>query len=363
MKKLRRFTKQLSFWIFIALFTSCSEDVGYFTINDFYKIEKVDAHVHLNNIDPAIIELAIEDNFKLLTVNVDYPDFPSIKEQYKVASELKKRYPYQIAYASTFSMQGWESQDWKDNILENLQKTFDQGAVAVKIWKNIGMVIRDEKDNLLMINDSIFDDIFKFIAQNNITVIGHQGEPKNCWLPLEKMTVKYEREYFETHPQYHMYVHPEFPRYEEQIQVRNQMLHKNVNLRFIGAHLASLEWSVDEIAKFLDTFPNAGVDMAARMNHLMYQTRQNRKRVREFFLTCQDRIVYATDLVLEAEPNTENDKHEFHKRWFKDWIFLNTDSLMTVPDFEGSFRGLALPKDVVRKIYRKNAQKFFLLKW
>ena len=51
-----------------------------------------------------------------------------------------------------------------------------------------------------------------------------------------------------------------------------RMLNKNPELIFIGCHLASLEWSVDELANFLDRFPNASVDMAARMGQLFYQT-------------------------------------------------------------------------------------------
>jgi len=141
------------------------------------------------------------------------------------------------------------------------------------------------------------------------------------------------------------------------------MLEKNRNLRFVGIHLASLEWSVDEIAKFLDDFPNAVVDMAARMSHLMYQSNQNRKRVRDFLVKYQNRVLYATDLVLEPGTNTEEFKQEFHERWIEDWKFLNTDSVMIVPDFEGTFRGLALPKEVIIKIYRLNAQKTFPGAW
>ena len=41
---------------------------------------------------------------------------------------------------------------------------------------------------------------------------------------------------------------------------------------FDGVHLASLEWDVDEVARFLDRFPTARVDMAARLVHLEYQS-------------------------------------------------------------------------------------------
>ena len=80
-------------------------------------------------------------------------------------------------------------------------------------------------------------------------LMGHL-EPRNCWLPLEEMTVKNDRRYFQNNPQYHMYLHPEMPSYEEQLAARDRMLGKHPNLPFLGAHFGSLEWSVDALARF-----------------------------------------------------------------------------------------------------------------
>jgi hypothetical protein len=353
----------LVFFLFVIVFSGCTRKEKSFTMNDFSLLDKIDVHVHINSENPAIVEQAKSDNFKLLTVNVDYPDFRPIEEQYKIAISLNKKYPERVAFASTFHMSGWDETDWQEKTITQLEESFSDGAVAVKVWKNIGMDLKNKNGQLVMIDDPGLDSIFKYIYKNKITLIGHQGEPKNCWFPIEKMTVNYLKEYFKNHPQYHMYLHPEFPSYEEQIRARNHMLKKNANLRFMGAHLASLEWSVDEIAKFLDNFPNAVVDMAARMSHLMYQTNQNGKRVRDFLINYQNRILYATDLVLEPGINTKEFKQEFHKRWIEDWKFLNTDSVMTSPDFEGTFQGLALSKEVVTKIYRLNALKTFPQAW
>ena len=74
-----------------------------------------------------------------------------------------------------------------------------------------------------------------------------------------------------------MYLHPEMPSYEDQINARDNILAEYPGLDFIGAHLGSLEWNVDELARTLDRFPNMKVDMAARIGHLKNQSkdRQN----------------------------------------------------------------------------------------
>ena len=196
-----------------------------------------------------------------------------------------------------------------------------------------------------------------------MVVIGHMGEPKSCWLPLEKIPINYIKQYFQEHAQYHMYLHPAMPSYEDQIQTRDRMLEKNEGLVFVASHLASLEWSVAEIGDFLDRFPNSYVDLAARMGDIQYQSRLNRKKVRQFFIHYQDHILYGSDLVHSSETDPTTFKNEAHDNWLSDWKYFNTDSILTNSDFPGSFQGLALPKQVVEKIYRINTKKIFEKAW
>ena len=56
----------------------------YYTIDDFTSVEKYDTHVHLNINDTSLITQSAEDNFKLITINVDVAsEFPTIEEQQK----------------------------------------------------------------------------------------------------------------------------------------------------------------------------------------------------------------------------------------------------------------------------------------
>ena len=98
------------------------------------------------------------------------------------------------------------------------------------------------------------------------------------------MTTDNDREYFQHHPEYHMYLHPEMPGYEDLMGARDRFVAAHPALRFVGAHLASLEYDVDRIAAFLDRFPNASVDMAARMSQVQYQSLRDREKVRDFFI-------------------------------------------------------------------------------
>src|ERR1700678_1787108 len=61
---------------------------GSFTSDDFAKLDKIDVHVHINTPGSSLVDQAQADHFRLLTINVDYPDYPPIDEQARIAKAL-----------------------------------------------------------------------------------------------------------------------------------------------------------------------------------------------------------------------------------------------------------------------------------
>ncbi len=172
-----------------------------------------------------------------------------------------------------------------------------------------------------------------------------------------------DRSYFRRNPQYHMYLHPEMPSYQDQIDARDRMLAKHKNLPFLAAHLASLEWSVDELAKFLDRFPNAVAGVAARLGQLQYQSQQDRDKVIQFLNKYQDRVLYGSDTGVGPTSLIPERYEQTRERWLRDWEYFNTDKLIEVPELDDPVQGLALSKQVVEKIYRINAKHLFPNSW
>lgn len=137
---------------------------------------------------------------------------------------------------------------------------------------------------------------------------------------------------------------------------------KHPDLNFIGCHLGSLEWNVDSLALRLDRYLNMAVDMSARICHLQYQSSKDRKRVRDFIIRYQDRLLYGTDSDYTGSNNPEGFKKRMHDTWTDDWKYFTTDSEMSSDKFRGTFTGLKLPKEVVDKIYSQNAIRWYKLK-
>lgn len=342
-------------------------DSAYYTIEDFKSLEKIDAHFHiLEDADTIFVKQAEADNFRVLNLNVYKDKGKPIEEQQKFSIRMIKAFPGRVAWGTAFSLENFNNDGWQEEAIAYIKNSVANGAIAVKVWKNIGFFLKDKEGKLVMIDNQRFDPILKYLAQNQIPLIGHLGEHRNSWLPLEKMTVNGNRDYARAHPEEHMYLHPERPSYEDYIAARDNMLAKHPDLKFIGAHLGSLEWSVDELAKRLDKYPNMAVDMAERISHLQYQTLSEWQKVHDFFIKYQDRLIYGTDLrrnamdiVNNGITDPEGIKKHAHEVWMRHWKFFTTDEKMIVPKVEGEFRGLKLPKQVIDKIYRKNAEKWF----
>lgn len=346
-----------------ALGVDSATSAHYYTLADFQRVEKIDAHVHIHGNADRFMAQAIHDNFRILTINVDYPDFPSISEQERAAVSLQQRYPGRVAFAATFSVQNFAAPDWAQGALRQIDVALKEGAVGVKIWKNIGMSLKDSDGRYVMPDDQRLEPIIARLERDHIVLLGHQAEPLNCWLPLNKMTVRSDQEYFREHPQYYMHEHPEMPSHDAILAARDRMLDGHPALRFDAVHLASLEWDVDKVAKFLDRFPNANVDLAARLVHLEYQAAQNPSKVRKFLMRYQDRILYGSDDNYGPGDSDEHAAADVHSGWVEDWRFLATSARLHSSDFTKSFQSMHLPLEVIDKIYRRNAQSMFTAAW
>lgn len=319
----------------------------------------IDAHCHLNTNSTAKMKLALERGAAFVSINTDIPFFEPIAEQERIVLELKRNFPEQVRYMGTFESAGFGTSLWLDKALDQIKKTLDSGASGIKIWKNFGMGIKDETGNFVMADDERLFPIYAYLSENRIPIIAHIGEPKNCWLPLEDMTVDSDRAYFASHPEYHMYLHSEFPGYQDQIDARDSVLVKYPDLVFIGAHLGSMEWSLDEVAERLDKFPNFFTDLAERICHLQLQGMSEREKVRNFFIKYQDRIIYGSDVIDEQFENEHQAAERIDYLWNYHMKYFSTSETLEAEEFEGQFQGLDLPDEVVQKILVKNAGRIY----
>jgi len=317
----------------------------------FSALAPIDAHVHLYKDDPAFGVLLRRLNLRILDICVI-----DDRDRYGKRLEPQRGDVLRVVHrtgggavlCTTFSPYEFEEPGFARSTIRQLDDDFAAGAIAVKIYKVMGMEMRSKDGKYVMPDDPTFEPIYRDIAAHGRTVVAHLAEPDSCWQPPNPASPDYE--YYQQHRQEYAYVHPEWPSKAAILAARDRLLAQNPKLRVVGAHLGSMEADVNEIARRLDRYPNFAVDTAARVPYFMLQSRD---KVRAFLIAYQDRILYATDLVVMPNDDTEKALATWSSSYERDWRFFATDQNVV---YRGRYyQGLALPEPVLRKIFHDNA--------
>jgi hypothetical protein len=115
-----------------------------YSMEDFKNVRKLDAHVHMNVVDSTFLEQARDDGFELMTINVDYPDFPKLADQRAAALTQLHADPARALGHHLFDA-GLRQAGWADKVNAALAADARAGREAVKIWKNVGMKRADPR--------------------------------------------------------------------------------------------------------------------------------------------------------------------------------------------------------------------------
>lgn len=318
----------------------------------------IDAHIHYGDNAPELLALLDRFNLKLLNICVAQDDHGGWRDQAETYARLTNEDPDHFAWCTSFDLPRFADPGYIDSVIAGLDTDFANGAIACKIWKNIGMEVRKEDGSFFMVDDPLFDPIYEHMIAHNWPLLTHIAEPLECWLPLKEGTPHYG--YYSNNPEWHMYNKPEFPSHQTLMAARDNVLAKHPKLRMIGAHLGSLEYDVDEVATRLDRYPNFAVDISARLSDLAIQ---DSAKVRKFFIDYQDRILFGTDVVMRQAPsalppaernpalNALRQTYEMHLAYLEKQGDLQVRTYAT--------KGLNLPKAVLEKVYRANALAWY----
>jgi predicted TIM-barrel fold metal-dependent hydrolase len=318
---------------------------------EFSSLEPIDAHTHVTQSGPAFIGMLERMHvhvLDILYVDDNDPFRSSLERQRQGALNFVASGEGHVRLCTTFDPYQLNDPDFVKVAIDGLNRDFEHGAVAAKVWKNIGMEIKNKSGQYVMPDDAKFEPIYKDIASQGKTLISHLAEPDAAWESHDPKS-PYAR-YYAANPQWDMSKKPGAPTKNEILQARDRLLSMNRDLRVVGAHLGNLEDDLEGLSMRLDRYPNFAVDTAARVLSLVIQPRD---KVRAFVLKYQDRILYGTDLRFESGNTDEAASHAWERKYALDWRYFATDDTF---DYQGhKVEGLNLPRAVLKKLYHDNA--------
>jgi hypothetical protein len=143
------------------------------------------------------------------------------------------------------------------------------------------------------------------------------------------------------------------------------VLQRHPESTFVGVHFGNNPEDIRYVAALLDRFPNFNIDTAARVGEI---GRVDPARLREFFIKYQDRILFGSDVVYGPDnidlgvPMPGRRTNSEAKQFFDThWKFFETAARnMDHPSpIQGNWKvnAISLPPQVLRKLYRENAER------
>ncbi len=134
------------------------------------------------------------------------------------------------------------------------------------------------------------------------------------------------------------------------------VLDRHPRLVVVNAHMLDFfnsDEQLDYLGYMLETYPNLNVDLAARFQQFHRMTHD---KLRTFIIKYSDRILFGTDIGEVKEENAG----DFADRYHKCFQLLETDN-MVKGEFFGrtEMKGLSLPREVLEKIYYRNAIRIY----
>jgi uncharacterized protein len=220
---------------------------------------------------------------------------------------------------------------------------FARGAQGLKITKVLGLEVRDRTGELVTVDDPRLDPMWAECELLKIPVAIHSSDPDAFFDPVDATNERWDE--LGQFPEWSFHG-PRFPAKRAILDARNRVFARHPGTTFIALHVANHPEDLGDVSGVLDRYPNVVVETGARHAELGRQPR----RAREFILKYQDRVLFGTDYAPEEA---------MYRNWFR---FLETadehfDYWHSPTQGRWKISGLELPRDVLEKVYVKNAER------
>ncbi len=285
------------------------------------------------------------------------------------------QYPGRFAQLMNLDWRGIDNPGWGRTQADELERAVGKGCAGLKIFKDLGLEVRDKTGELLRVEDRRLDEVFERAGRLDVPVLIHTADPVWFWRPLNGRN--FFRGLLEGGYEHWLYYRTAVPGSEELLGERDNLLARHRGTRFVAAHMASLAEDPLAFEETLEHHPNLYADISARLP-MMARTGHRRELWANIFRHYSHRILFGTDLIyidsdvatgiqsqsfqlpedldLDPSASAEQTYEQTSIFYTKAHIeFLGSDRIQPRAPFrriEGSFalHGLGLEPEVVERI-------------
>ena len=261
----------------------------------------------------------------------------------KSLKNVKENFPSRFGVFVNLDLKKIDDKDFASSSVKILENAVKDGAIGLKIYKDLGLTLKDSKGIRVKVDDKRLSPIWNACAELNIPVLIHSGEPSPFFDPIDK----YNERWLHARQKPRSFRPPEkYPSFDTVMKEQYNMFKNHSNTTFINAHMGWMANDLDKLEKHLDSLPNVYTEIGAVIGELGRQPR----RARQFFIDYQDRVMFGKDTYKKSEFDvyfrvleTNDEYFDYYRKRHGLWKMY----------------GLNLPDEVLKKLYFKNALKLF----
>jgi predicted TIM-barrel fold metal-dependent hydrolase len=315
---------------------------------DRARFPAVDVHCHWTvDADPHAMLAAMDERNVARAVNLSGgwgADLDRMLERFRAVSRDRFIIFCNVDFSTI------DDPDFGPRTAASLAAAQRKGAAGLKIFKDLGLRIRDGSGRLVPVDDRRLDAVWSACGRLGMPVLIHTGDPAAFFRPIDRHNERWMQ--LRRHPSWSFHG-DEFPSREEVLAQRNHMMRRHPRTTFIGAHLGGSAEDLAEAGRVLDAHPNLYVDISGRVAELGRQP----YAARRFFIEHQDRILFGTD---RYPGRPDQPRYRIYYRFLEtdDEHFRYHDHPFP-PTGDWRIYGISLPDEVLRKVYHENADRIF----
>ena len=182
-----------------------------------------------------------------------------------------------------------EHRDFGERLGAQVREALGDGARGLKIWKDLGLHLRDFNSELVMPDDPRLDPVWEACADAGVPVLIHTGDPLAFFEPLDEHNERLE-ELLE-HPDWWFGDRSRFPAFDELADRFESLVARRHDVTFIGAHMAGLAEDLGRLDRMLSAYQNLYADTAARVAEIGRAPRA----AAALFERQADRVLFGSD--------------------------------------------------------------------
>ncbi|MBZ5738728.1 amidohydrolase family protein [Nocardioides mangrovi] len=247
----------------------------------------------------------------------------------------------------TFCQADWSLLDTPGALTAQLSESAAAGARGLKIWKDLGLSVRDQSGRLVAPDDPRVVELCRAAGDLGLPVLIHTADPVAFFEPLDETNERIDE--LTAVPEW-WFGGPDHPTFAALLAALHRLVGACPATTFIGAHVGCQAEDLDAVGSALQRLPNWHVDTGGRLAEIGRRPAAFRRLVETF----PDRILFGSDCY---PPKLSE-----YDRW---WRFLETadQDFSYVDDgdvpLQGRWRisGCDLPATLLPALYRHNAQR------